>query len=64
LGRFTKLGSALLIMSILGGATLPLLYGYLAHSHILGQQMAYWIMIPIYLYIFFYAFKGHSYKSW
>ena len=57
LGRFTKIASALLIMGIVGGAILPLLYGALADAS--NRQMAYWITIPCYLYIFFYATKGY-----
>jgi glucose/galactose transporter len=59
LGKFTKSGSALLIMGIAGGATIPLLYGRLTdvwHS----SQQAYWIMLPIYLFIFYYAGWGHK----
>ena len=58
LGRFTKLGSALLVMGIVGGAIMPLIYGAIADST--NRQAAYWITIPCYLYIFFYALKGHK----
>ncbi len=58
LGRFTKIGSALLIMGIAGGAVVPVVYGYLAD--IVKNQQAYWIMIPSYLYILFFALKGHK----
>jgi fucose permease len=64
LGKYTKIGSALLIMAIVGGATLPLVYGYLADLENVGRQLAYWIMAPLYVYIFFYAFKGHKYRIW
>lgn len=58
LGKFTKTGSALLIMGIAGGALLPLAYG--AISDITNRQTAYSIMIPLYLYILYYAVKGHK----
>jgi glucose/galactose transporter len=58
LGKFTKTGSAVLIMGIAGGATLPLLYGKLAD--IWHPQQAYWILIPVYLFIGYYAIKGHK----
>jgi glucose/galactose transporter len=58
LGRFTKLGSALLVMGIVGGAIMPLVYGAIADST--NRQTAYWITLPCYLYIFFYALKGHK----
>lgn len=56
LGRFTKTGSALLIMGIVGGAIFPLIYGALADSS--NRQTAYWIMLPCYLYILYFAAKG------
>ncbi|MBN2633497.1 MAG: sugar MFS transporter [Bacteroidales bacterium] len=58
LGRFTKTGSALLIMAIAGGALIPLLYGKLAD--IFSTQSAYWICLPCYLVIMFYAFRGYK----
>ena len=58
LGKFTKTGSALLIMAIAGGALLPLLYGKLSES--MGTQKAYLLMIPCYLYIFYYGAKGYK----
>lgn len=63
LGKFTKTGAALLIMGIAGGAILPLLYGRLAD--ITHPQTAYIIMVPVYLYILFFAMKGHlvGYKT-
>ena len=63
LGKLTSTGSALLIMGIAGGAILPIVYGYLAHSSG-NSQFAYWMMLPCYAYILFYAFKGHKLRSW
>lgn len=63
LGRFTKTGSALLIMGIAGGAFLPPLYGRLADISSIGPQNAYWILIPCYLYILYYALRGHKLKQ-
>jgi FHS family L-fucose permease-like MFS transporter len=57
LGRFTKIGSSLLIMAIAGGALIPLLYGSLVDKF--GNQQAYWILVPCYLMIFYYASYGH-----
>jgi MFS transporter, FHS family, L-fucose permease len=56
LGRFTKLGSALLIMGITGGALIPLVYGALADSG--NRQSAYWIALPCYIYILYFAVLG------
>lgn len=58
LGSFTKTGSSLLIMAIGGGAILPLLYGRIAD--IFTPHLAYWMVIPCYAMIFFYAVKGHK----
>jgi MFS transporter, FHS family, L-fucose permease len=58
LGRFTKTGSAMLIMAIAGGALLPLLYGKLAVNF--STQSAYWMCVPCYLVIMYYAFIGHK----
>jgi glucose/galactose transporter len=63
LGKFTKLGSALIIMMISGGALLPLLYGKIA-DQIGDTQKAYVIMIPCYIFIYFYATIGHKKSSW
>lgn len=61
LGRFTKIGSSMLIMAIGGGALLPLLYGYLADH--LNPQQAYWMAVPCYLMIFYFAVKGHKLRK-
>jgi glucose/galactose transporter len=58
LGRFTKTGSAMLIMAIAGGAILPLAYGALANNF--STQNAYWLCVPAYLVIMYYAFIGHK----
>lgn len=63
LGRFTPKGSALLIMGVAGGAVLPPMLGALAESFG-ALQPAYWIGLPCYLYILFYALKGHKMRSW
>ncbi len=61
LGSFIKTGSALLIMAIAGGALLPLVWGKLADSW--GSQQAYWILIPSYLIIIYYAGWGYKLKT-
>ena len=61
LGRFTKAGSALLVMGIAGGAILPLLYGKLVA--VTGNQQAYWMLIPIYIFIFYFAMFGNKIRK-
>ncbi len=62
LGRFTKAGGSLMIMGLCGNAIMPLVYGYFADSFSLRQ--AYWILIPCYLYLVFYAVYGHTIRRW
>lgn len=64
LGKYTKIGSAMLIMGIAGGALLPLLWGRLSMVHAIGHQQAYWIMVPCYLFILYYSVNGHRILSW
>lgn len=63
LGKFTKIASALLVMGISGGAVLPLVYGSIADS-IGSTQQAYWILVPLYIYMLYFGFAGHKKKSW
>ncbi len=58
LGRFTKTGSSLLIMAVSGGALIPLMYGWLADRF--SSQHAYWIVVPCYVCIWYYAKAGHK----
>ena len=75
LGKFTKTASALLIMAISGGATIPLLYGALVDSKkeeliatginegsalAEAASFGYWILLPCYIVILYYAFWGHK----
>lgn len=58
LGKFTKIGSALLIMGIVGGGLLPLAYGAIADAT--NRQTGYWVLMPLYLYILYYSLKGYK----
>ena len=75
LGKFTKTASALLIMAISGGAIIPPLYGKLVDvnkADLMAQGMSeaiasaeaatkgYWILLPCYLFILYYAISGHK----
>ncbi|MES2653838.1 MAG: sugar MFS transporter [Bacteroidota bacterium] len=61
LGRFTKTGSALLIMGIAGGAIIPQIYAHLKSDFGFENNMAFLMcMLPAYLYILFYAVKGYK----
>ncbi len=58
LGKFTKAGSSLLVMAIVGGAVLPLVFGWLKDV-LYDMQQAYWICLPFYLYTLYYAIWGY-----
>ncbi len=59
LGKFTKTGTALLIMGIAGGALLPLLYTTLKDKGIFSNHLSFLIcLLPPYLYILYYSVKG------
>jgi FHS family L-fucose permease-like MFS transporter len=75
LGKFTKTASALLIMAISGGAVIPPLYGKFVDinktdmlvngiSEVAATANAatkgYWILLPCYIFILYYALYGHK----
>jgi glucose/galactose transporter len=62
LGKLTKIGSSLLIMGLCGNAILPLVYGHIANLY--NMRVGYWILIPCFLYLIFFAIKGHKINSW
>ena len=62
LGKFTKVGASILIMGLCGNAIMPLFYGYFADVY--DVRIAYWVLLPCYLYLVFYAFNGYSLRKW
>ena len=58
LGRFTETGSALLIMGIAGGAIIPQLFAVLK-QHLDFQLVFVLLAVPCYLYILYFAMRGH-----
>lgn len=60
-GKLTKAVSSLLVMGIAGGAIIPLAYGGLAE--IADKQAAYWVAVPLYLFILYYAILGHKIRK-
>lgn len=62
LGRFTKLGASVMIMGLCGNAIMPLFYGHFAD--VVNVREAYWVLLPCYLYLVFYAVKGHKLRKW
>jgi FHS family L-fucose permease-like MFS transporter len=60
LGRHTKKASSFLIMSIVGGAIVPVIMGLLADRY--TTSTAYVIPLICFLIVFFYGWKGHKVK--
>lgn len=58
LGKFTKTGSALLVVGIAGGAVLPKIWASLGEN--VGFKQAFWIMVPCYLFILYFATYGYK----
>ena len=71
LGRFTKTGASLLVMGIVGGAVIPLLFGFIVdairedgiRASASNYQTAYWILVPCYLFILYFALHGHKIRK-
>jgi glucose/galactose transporter len=70
LGRFTKAGASMLVMAIVGGAVIPLIFGVIVDAVktteaalVTDYQTAYWVMVPCYLFIFYFAVSGHKIRT-
>lgn len=63
LGKHTSLGSAFLVMSLCASGIFPLIYAEVATA-LSDPQAAYWIAIPCFCFIVFYAFWGYKINSW
>lgn len=63
LGRFTKLGSSMLIMALFGNAIVPLIFGHIADTGSL-RTAYFWILLPSFAFLVFYAFYGYKIKHW
>jgi fucose permease len=61
LGKFTKAGSSLLVAGIIGGAILPLLFGFIAEK--VSYQKAYLVCLLAYLYIIYYGLSGSKTRN-
>jgi glucose/galactose transporter len=61
LGKFTKAGSSLLIMAMAGPVIILPLLGRLKDAF--GIQNAFWLCLPCFLYILYYALKGYKIRT-
>jgi glucose/galactose transporter len=62
LGKLTNLGSSMLVMGLSGSAIIPLIYSSVADKF--DMRTAYWVLIPCFVYLIFYATVGHKIASW
>ncbi len=70
LGKFTQIGSGLLVMGIVGGGVLPQIYsglfnkegllGFLHSDGVDFREAFLYCMLPCYAYILYYAIAGHK----
>ena len=70
LGKFTKTGASLLVMGIVGGAVIPLIFGFLIDffkttevASTADYKSAYWIFIPAYLFILYFGTIGFKIRK-
>jgi len=71
LGKFTKKGSSMLVMGIVGGAIIPFIFGVLVDmfkgmetiATTANLQSAYWIFVPAYIVILYFAVAGHKIRT-
>ena len=57
LGSYTKRGSSLLVMSIIGGAMIPALMGYISDAS--SIQRAFIVPLACYVYVLYFALRGY-----
>jgi FHS family L-fucose permease-like MFS transporter len=58
LGRDTKIGASLLVMSIVGGAVIPAVMGWI--SDLSSIQTAFVVPLVCYAYVLYFAVRGHQ----
>ncbi len=64
LGKYTKTGSAMLLMGVIGGAITPVIFGRLIDANQLHPQFALLIVIPFYLVLLVFSSWGCRLESW
>ena len=62
LGKWTSLGTSLLVMALCGNAVLSLLYGLM--TDYMSMQASYWLLIPCFVYMIYYALRGYKIEKW
>ena len=62
LGKWTTLGSSLLVMALCGNAIVSLLYGLM--TDYMSLQASYWLLLPCFIYMIYYAVWGYKVEQW
>lgn len=62
LGKWTTLGSSLLVMALCGNAIVSLLYGLM--TDYMSLQASYWLLLPCFAYMIYYAVWGYKIEYW
>ena len=62
LGKWTTLGSSLLVMALCGNAIVSLLYGLM--TDYMSLQASYWLLLPCFAYMIYYALWGYKIEYW
>ena len=62
LGKWTTLGSSLLVMALCGNAIVSLLYGLM--TDYMSLQASYWLLLPCFAYMIYYAVWGYKVEQW
>ena len=63
LGKYTSQGSSLLVMSVLGGAIIPVIQAYFA-DEFGGYHYSFFIPMLCYVYLAYYGIKGYQVRKW
>jgi FHS family L-fucose permease-like MFS transporter len=61
LGDETKIGSSYMVMSIVGGAIIPLALGYIARNF--NMQLAYIVPLICFFFVFYFGIKGYKTRT-
>ncbi|MEO5647108.1 MAG: sugar MFS transporter, partial [Chitinophagaceae bacterium] len=64
LGKHTKMGAALLLMSVVGGGIFPVIFGRLIDLNPTYSQTSVLMLIPCFLFLVFYAVWGYKINNW
>src|SRR5690606_10666880 len=64
IGKYTKIGSAMLLMSVVGGGIFPVVFGKLIDNNPSYPQTAVLLLIPCYLMLFVFSTWGYRLRNW